>query len=139
MKPWIVIPGVLAIMAFVMYAAVRMDCARIADDYDEQVRLVDAELQRLEVRYLKLLKVSPQAQAELDPSSEYAAARTADERHQAFRRLTEMHPASGGGPSTSDDAAGAFNRWQILDREYQARAEERDAYMHSWRGKIAKQ
>jgi hypothetical protein len=138
LTPWLVLPAAVALMAAVVWQAARPDCARLAAEHDEQLRVIDFELRGLEERYLKMLDLPTGPQAEADPTSTYAAAATPDDRHFAFRRISEATEQSGKlGPGVSDEAAGIVNRWRIIERDYRERADDREEFLDSWRGRIA--
>lgn len=141
LTPWLVIPATLAAMAVLMFAAVRADCLRIAEEHDAEVQVVDEEMRKLEQRWVAVLvdggywKEKPTG---LDQ------AWNADERHERFRRYAEIersYPREGEWRpewnAVSDEARGIVNRWEIMERDYLARTAKRDAFMTTWRGELA--
>lgn len=140
MTPWLVIPAAVAMMAAVLLAAVRADCVRLAEAHDAEVRVVDDELVKLERRWLELALAPYDEVKKKSQRSIYDAASEIDERHAAFRRGLDAPPLPFRNEEpqvNTDELQGIFNRWEIMERDYLKRAAERDAFMNSWRGKIA--
>jgi hypothetical protein len=146
MKKGILLIAVLAMVAF-LFAAVAWDCVRLADDARHRVAMADEEMQKHEQRFVKLLtesaRQSPEVQADL---AAYKAATTPQTRQAAYEKLAtsfRQTMADGVDPTNPldrkfmDDIAGAINRREIAQEQYNTELAAYQSYLNSKRGAIA--
>lgn len=128
--------------------AIAVDCVRLAADAHDRVRLADDELKKHEVRLAKLLASSPQLSPEV--KSALAAHETAVDtpaRRAAYDDLVTSFRTSMSQSLDAtnplmrkfmDDTTGAINRRQLAEKPYEEELAAYDAYLTSWRGRIAR-
>jgi hypothetical protein len=144
----LIVPLALLAMGGVLAAAVAIDCARLAADYQYRVGLADAELRTHEQRLAKLLgdspRVTPEVQAAI-AAHENAADMLA--RHAAYGRLVssfrQTMPADAD-PNNPlerkfmDDVAGAINRRETAEKPYGEEAAAYQSFLHGRLGRVAR-
>jgi hypothetical protein len=142
----LVLPLGLLVMALVLGAAVAIDCMRLASDARHRVQLADDEMKKHETRLVKLVagnsKVSPMVEAEVGA---YEGAGSTDDRHSyydslvaSFRKASPaIDPTNPLERKFMDDIAGAINRREIAEKQYDEEAAVYQNFLQSWRGKLA--
>jgi hypothetical protein len=89
-------------------------------------------------------KLTPEVKAAL---SAHKAATSADERHAAYDQLTKsfQQTMSGAVDPTNpidrkfmDEAAGAINRRQVAEKDYDEEMAAYKSFLQTWRGKLAR-
>jgi hypothetical protein len=147
MKRWIV-PLALLAMGGLLAVAVAVDCVRLAADAQHRVQLADAELAKHETRLVKLLAGSKQLSPEVDAAlAAYRASKSWPARHAAYEQVVacfRQMPSGGVDPTNPldrkfmDDTAGAINRREIAEKPFDEEFAAHQAYLNSWRGRIAR-
>lgn len=143
----LIVPLALLAMGVLLAAAVAIDCVRLAQDAYHRVELADAEMAKNEIRLVKQMEgrpnVAPGVQAAIEKvkSSHDRKERIAayDSVVAAFRNSSsaELDPNNILDRKFTDEAAGAMNRRDVAQKQYDAERASYDAYMSSWRGRIA--
>ena len=143
----LVLPLGLLVMALVLGAAVAFDCMRLASDARHRVQLADDEMKKHETRLVKLVagnsKVSPMVEAEVGA---YEGAGSADDRHSyydslvaSFRKASPaIDPTNPLERKFMDDIAGAINRREIAEKQYDEESTAYQKFLGSWQGKVAR-
>jgi hypothetical protein len=143
----LVLPLGLLVMALVLGAAVAIDCMRLASDARHRVQLADDEMKKHEERLVKLLsgnsKVSPMVEAEVVT---YEHADNRNNRHLYFdevvasvRKATpSIDPTNPLERKFMDDIAGAINRREIAEKQYDEESTAYQKFLGSWQGKMAR-
>ncbi len=144
----LVLPLAALLMAGLLFAAIAWDCVALATDARRRVVLADEELQKQEVRLVKLLGGfpgrSPEVQAAID---EYRMTDGFQARHDAYERLVasfRQSMSAGIDPTNPldrkfmDDVAGAINRREIAERPYNDELAEYQSFLGGVRGGIAR-
>ncbi len=135
-------------MALLLAAAVAWDSLRYVASARERVAMADAEMQKNEERLAKLLagsqQVSPEVKAAL---SEHEAAEGRPARHAAYDKLvasfrqtmqSAVDPTDPLGRRFMDDIAGAINRREVVEKQYDSEwAAYREA-LGEFRGQVAR-
>ena len=135
-------------MALLLMAAVAWDSLRFASAARDRVLLADAEMRKQEERLVKLLSSSEQASPEMKHSiATYEAAGNSQTRHDAFDELvasfrqTMSNAIDATNPLDRrfmDDIAGAINRREVAEKQYDVEwASYREA-LSGVRGRIAR-
>lgn len=144
--------NLLPLMFFAAFAllavAIAVDCVRLASATAERVQLADVELIKHEKRLVSLLDASPHATPEVKSAlADYRAARDVESRHAVYERLatsfqqtmsTTLDATNPLDRKFMDDTAGAINRRQVAEKSFDEELAARQAYLHSWRGTIAR-
>ncbi len=138
----------LATMALLVFAAFAWDSVRHVDKMRRRMETADSDMRTHEQRLIKLLTGTPDVGAKLQPAVEaYEAAGDISTRHDAYDELVARFRQVG--PSEvdatnpldrkfMDDIAGAINRREVSQRQYEI---ELDAYRKSldgFRGRLAR-
>jgi hypothetical protein len=135
--------------AFALLAiAIAVDCVRLASDAQQRVALADNELGKYEGRLATLLAASPQVTPEVQQAiANYRSANSWQTRHALYEfivsafqqtmadKLDATNPLD---RKFMDDAAGAINRRQVAEKPFDEEKDAYQAYLHSWRGTIAR-
>jgi hypothetical protein len=144
----LIVPLALLAMGLLLAAAVAIDCVRLAHDAYYRVELADAEMAKNEIRLVKQMEGRPKTAPEVEAAIEKVKlSRDRAERIAAydsivavFRNSTsaELDPNNILDRKFTDEAAGAMNRRDVAQKLYDAERSAYDAYMNSWRGRIAR-
>jgi len=144
----LIIPLAILAMLVLLAAAAAWDCVRLAGDARYRVTVADDEMQKHEQRLVKTL--AGFATVPLDVKSaiaEYQVANTPDARHQAYDELVTAFQSSMAGEIDStnplsrkfmDDVAGAINRRQIAQKQFDAEFAAYQNFLNSRRGRVAR-
>jgi hypothetical protein len=135
-------------MALLMVAAVAWDSMRLASGGHHRVALADAEMQKQEKRLVKLLSGSKQVSSEVQIAMvEYAMADNMQARHAAYDKLVagfrqtmsgDVDPTNPLDRRFMDDIAGAINRREVAEKQYDVEwAAYREA-LSGFRGRVAR-
>ena len=143
-----VLPLAVLAMAGLLLAAMAWDCVGLAADARRRVALADEEMQKHEVRLVKLLtgypRRSPGVQAAIDA---YLVTDGSQARHDAYERVVASFRQSMSGavdPTNPldrkfmDDVAGAMNRREIAERQYGDEFAAYQAFLGGVRGGMAR-
>ncbi len=138
----------LAAMALLVFAAFTWDSVRRVDQARRRMEMADSDMRTNEQRLIKLLSGTPDVGAKLQSAVEaYEAAGDIPTRHDAYDELVARFRQVG--PSEidatnpldrkfMDDIAGAINRREVSQKEYEI---EHAAYRKSldgFRGSLAR-
>ena len=143
----LIVPLAVVGMLMLLAAAVAWDCVRLAADARYRVSLADQEMQKHERRLVKLLSDSSASSPELQSAvATYQKADDLKTRHEAYERLVasfrkhitdEIDSTNPLDRKFMDDVAGAINRREIAEKQYDAETAACDSYLNSWRGRVA--
>jgi hypothetical protein len=144
----LILPIALLSMALLLGVAVVADCVRLANDGHARVNLADAEVRKHEVRLVNELTSPARPMPELPPAiNAYKQAPTPQLRHQAYDRLIadfratsadKIDPSNPLQRKFMDDVAGAINRREIAEKQFDQEAAAYRAYLASPRGSVAR-
>jgi hypothetical protein len=143
----LVIPIALLAMATLIGAAMAWDCVRLANDARTRVELADQELAKHEQRLVKTLEGVPERSPEVEAAlKDYAAAWDLTPRHEAYDKLvasfqqTMSEQIDATNPlqrKFMDDVAGAINRREIAEKQFDVEWAAYQEFMNTRRGKVA--
>ena len=143
----LIIPIALLAMAALIGAAMAWDCVRLANDARERVELADQELAKHEQRLVKTLSGSAERSPEVDTAlKDYAVAWDLEPRHVAYDKLVasfqqtmseKIDPTNPLQRKFMDDVAGAINRREIAEKQFDVEWTAYQEFMKSRRGKVA--
>jgi hypothetical protein len=142
-----VIPLAIAAMLALLGAAVAWDCVRLAADAAHRVALADHELEKHELRLVKLLSASSKTSSESRAAiAAHGQASDAITRHVAYDELVAIFrktsdaidPTNPLDRKFMDDVAGAINRRQIAEKPYDDEQAAYGEFLSSFRGRIAR-
>ena len=144
----LVLPIAVVVMIGVIGAAFALDCIRLAADARGRVGLADDEMYKHELRLVTVLsgsaRVSPEVQTAI---TKHQQAKSPRARHEAYEQLVArfrqtmseaVDPTNPLDRKFMDDIAGAINRREVAQKQYD---EEFAAYKHyddSLRGAVAR-
>jgi hypothetical protein len=144
----LIVPLALLAMGALLAVAVAIDCVRLARDAYHRVELADAEMAKYEIRLVKQIEGRPKIAQEVQPSIEKVkSSHDRKERIAAYDSVmavfrnsasAELDPNNILDRKFTDEAAGAMNRRDVAQKRYDEELAAYDAYMNSWRGKIAR-
>ncbi len=147
MKKQLIVPIALLAMAAFIGAAMVWDCVRLANNARERVELADQELAKHEQRLVKILSGSAERSPEVEAAlQQYAAAWDLKPRHEAYDKLVASFQQTMAGKVDAtnplerkfmDDVAGAINRCQIAEKQFDEEWAAYQEFMNSRRGKVA--
>lgn len=145
----LVIPGVVVAMLVLLSGAFVLDCLRYAASARQRVTLADEEMRKHEERLVGLLSAgqgtSPELQAALSAYNE--AAGSMRNRHAAYRKLSTLALSSTSGKADPndtlarkrmDDIAGAINRRDVAEKQYEVEAADYKKLLDGFMGSVAK-
>jgi hypothetical protein len=143
----LIVPLALLALGVLLAAAVAIDCVRLAHDAYYRVELADAEMVKNEIRLVKQMEGRPKIASEVQASIEKVkSSRDRKERIAAYDLViaafrnsssAELDPNNILDRKFTDEAAGAMNRRDVAQKQYDAERAAYEAYMNSWRGRIA--
>src|SRR5262245_42410208 len=135
----LIVPLALFGMALLLGAAVTWDCVRLANDARNRVRLADDEMRKHEVKLTKVLAGAPKASPEIEAAiSTYQAAKSTQARHDAYDDLVatfrkaspeSVDPTNPLDRRFMDEVAGAINRREVAEKQFQAEFSEYQSYL----------
>lgn len=145
----LVIPGAVVAMLLLLSGAFALDCLRYAANARQRVALADDEMRKHERRLVGLLSsgqgTTLEVQAALSAYSE--AAGSMQNRHAAYRKLAALALSSTSGTADPndplarkrmDDIAGAINRRDVADKQYEVEATAYQQFLGGFMGSVAK-
>jgi hypothetical protein len=139
----------LAILAMIVLlaSAFAWDSVRMAAEARQRLVLADEELQKHEMRLMKLLADSPKVSAEVNAAmSEHQAAASMHARHDAYNKVVRafrqtmsdaVDPTNPLDRKFMDDIAGAINRRELAEHSYDEEAAGYQSALDGFRGRIA--
>ncbi len=143
----LIIPAALLAMAAFIGAAFVLDCVRLASAAHERVELADHEMAKHEARLVKTLegfnKRTPEVDAALE---EYAETWEIEPRHAAYDKLVASFQKTMAGDIDAtnpinrkfmDDVAGAINRRQVAEKQFDGEWQAWQEFLKSQRGRVA--
>jgi hypothetical protein len=147
MKKNVLVLAVVA-MLLLLLAAVAWDSVRLAADARHRVALADAEMQKHEERLVKLLsgsdKVTPEVQSAI---LAYEAADNMQTRQDAYDKLVasfwhamsnQIDPTNPLARKLMDDIAGAINRRDVAQKQYDVESKAYQETLNGVRGRVAR-
>lgn len=147
MKKSVILLAIVA-MALLLVVAVAWDSLRLASGVRHRVALADAEMQKHEQRLVKLLlgskQVSPEVQAAI---AAHAAANGLQARQDAYDKLVagfrqtmsgEVDPTNPLDRKFMDDIAGAINRREVAQKQYDVEWAAYQEALSGFRGRVAR-
>ena len=144
----LILPLALLAMAALLGAAAAWDCVRLAADARRRVELADQEMQKHELRLIKRVSGPPQLSSEVQTAIEkYQGARDRAARHDAydefvasFRKSStaKIDPTNPLDRKLMDDIAGADNRREIAQKQYDEELAAYRRFLQSARGRVAR-
>jgi hypothetical protein len=144
----IILPLVLLAMAALLGGAVAIDCVRLAKAAQHRVELADAELVKNETRLVKQLDGNTKTTASVHSAIDrWKGSQGREARMSAYDALAASYrnTMSGAIDATNpldrkfiDDAAGAMNRREVAQKQYDEEMTSYQNYLNSWRGSVAK-
>ena len=144
----LIIPLAIVVMLALLGAAVAWDCIRLAADAHHRVLLADGEMIKQEIRLVNLLagsaKTTPEVQSAI---ANLKVIRDRQSRMEAYDLLVASirKTTSGIADPTNpldrkfmDDIAGAINRREMAERQYDDELSAYRDFLRSWRGSVAR-
>jgi hypothetical protein len=135
-------------MIVLLASAVAFDSMRMAAEARRRLELADEELQKHEMRLMKLLADSPKASAEVkDAVGKHQAAASMHARHDAYERVVSafrqtmsdtIDPTNPLDRKYMDDLAGAINRRERAEQSYDQESARYQSSLVGLRGRIAR-
>ena len=143
-----IVPLAIVVMLGLLGAAAAWDCVRLAADGHRRVALADQEMQKHELRLVKLLAGFEQRSPEVQTAiAAYHGADSPMRRHEAYEQLvtsfqksmsSEIDPTNPLDRKFMDDIAGAINRREIAQHPYEDEFDAYQRYLNSLRGGVAR-
>jgi hypothetical protein len=143
-----VVPLAILAMIGLLVGAVALDCVRMAADARGPVTLADQEVQKHELRLVKLLIGSPRLSPEVQSAiTAYQGADGPRERHDAYEQLVTrfrqsmfsvVDPTNPLDRKFMDDIAGAINRREIAQKPYDDELAVYQQFLNCPRGRVAR-
>ena len=143
----LIIPAALLAMAVFIGAAFVFDCVRLASAAHDRVELADHEMAKHEARLVKTLEGFNKRTPEVDEAlQEYAETWEIEPRHAAYDKLVasfqktmagKVDPTNPLERKFMDDVAGAINRRQIAEKQFDVEWAAYEEFLKSRRGKVA--
>jgi uncharacterized protein YPO0396 len=143
----LILPLAMLAMALLLGAAVVIDCVRLAHNAEHRADLADAEMAKNELRLANVIDGSPKATPEVHATiAKLRSAQGRGERIDAYNSLvanlrntisSQIDATNPLDRKFMDEAAGAMNRREVAQKEYDEELVPYGAYMKTWRGKVA--
>jgi Asp-tRNA(Asn)/Glu-tRNA(Gln) amidotransferase A subunit family amidase len=143
-----ILPLVVLVMIAVIAAAFVLDCVRLATDSRHDVALADDEMHKHEDRLVKVLAASPKASPEVKAAiDKFHSADSPRVRHAAYEELVArfrntmtdaIDPTNPLDRKFMDDIAGAINRREVAEKQYDEEFAIYKAFDDSFRGNVAR-
>jgi hypothetical protein len=144
----LILPIALLAMAALLGAAVAIDCVRLAAAARYRVDLADAEMVKPEIRFVNLLsgyaKSTPEIQSAISNLKSIHGRRARMDGYEAlvasFRKTmsAEIDVSNPLDRKFMDDAAGAMNRRDVAQKQYDEEVANYQNFLNSWQGKVAR-
>lgn len=144
----LILPIALLAMAALLSGAVAIDCVRLAKAAQHRVVLADAEMVKNEIRLVKQLEGNAMTTAAVRASiDQLKAIHGREARMTGYDALVASYRNTMPGAIDAtnlldrkfmDDAAGAMNRREVAQKQYEEEQVAYQTYLASWRGKIAR-
>jgi hypothetical protein len=144
----LILPLAIVAMVALLGAAAAWDCVRLAADARYRVSLADQEMEKHELRLVKLLSASSASAPDVQAAvATYRAAENLQTRHEAYEQLvanlrnhrTDEHDATNPlDRKFMDDVAGAINRREIAQQPYEEEFAAYQRFLSSFRGRAAR-
>ncbi len=144
----LIVPLALLVMAVVLGLAIAIDCAHLAADKYSRVLVADGQMVTQEIRLVNVLsnsaKMTPEVQSAI---TTLKAIHSRKERMEAYDALvgsfqkTMADKVDATNPldrKFMDDAAGAINRRNVAQKQYDEEAAEYHRFLSTWRGRAAR-
>jgi hypothetical protein len=144
----LILPFALLAMAALLGAAVAIDCVRLAADGHNRVLLADEQISTQENRLVAVLanssKTTPEVQSAI---STLKSIHGRQSRVQAYDGLVaSFHKTMSGTVDATnpldrkfmDEAAGAINRRDVAQKQYDEESTAYQGLLNSWKGRVAK-
>lgn len=144
----LILPLALLAMAVLLGAAVAIDCVRLAADGHNRVLLADEQISTQENRLVNVLanssKTTPEVQSAI---STLKSIHGRQARVQAYDGLVaSFHKTMSGTVDATnpldrkfmDEAAGAINRRNVAQKQYDEESAAYQSLLNSWKGRVAK-
>jgi hypothetical protein len=144
----LILPLSILAMATLLGGAVALDCVRLAADGHGRVLYADAQMATQEIRLVNVLanssKTTPEVQSAI---SILKSIHGRQARMQAYDALVAsfQKTMSGKVDATNpldrkfmDEAAGAINRREVAQKQYDEESRIYQDFLSSWRGSVAK-
>jgi hypothetical protein len=141
------VPLAMLVMAMLLGAAVAIDCVRLAHDAEHRSELADAEMAKNELRLANVIDGSPKATPEVHATiAKLRSAQGRGERIDAYNSLvaslrntmsSQIDATNPLDRKFMDEAAGAINRREVAQKQYEEERAPYEAYMKTWRGRVA--
>jgi hypothetical protein len=143
----LIIPAALLAMAVFVGAAFVLDCVRLASASHARVELADHEMAKHEARLVKTLEGFNERTPEVDLAlEEYAETWEIEPRHAAYDKLVASFQKTMAGDLDAtnpinrkfmDDVAGAINRRQVAEKQFDEEWQAYQEFLKSRRGRVA--
>ncbi len=144
----LIVPIALLLMGILLGTAVVRDCVRLAADRNNRVSVADGQMMTQEFRLVTMLENSPKTTPEVYAAiSTLKSTKSRQARIQAFDALVasyrktmpgKLDPTNPLDRKLMDEADGAINRRDVVQKQYDEEASEYLDFLNSWRGGIAK-
>jgi hypothetical protein len=144
----VVLPAALLAMAALLGGAVALDCVRLAADARHRVEYADGQMAVQEIRLVNALKNSAKSTPEVESAvTDLKSIRKRRDRMLAYDSLVasfrntlsgKIDPTNPLDRKFMDDAAGAINRREIAEKQYDDEAAAYQRFLTSWRGSVAR-
>ena len=144
----LILPLAIVAMVALLGAAAAWDCVRLAADAQYRVSLADQEMEKHELRLVKLLSASSASSPEVQAAvATYRSADNLHSRHKAYEQLVSNlrnHPSDERDAANPldrkfmDDVAGAINRREIAQQPYEEEFAAYQRFLSSFRGRAAR-
>src|SRR5215210_7871111 len=143
----LVLPLAILAMAGLLGAAVVIDCVRLARSAQHRVELADAEMAKNEIRLVKQLEGNAKTTTAVSAAIEHLKSIHGREARMAgYDSLVASYRNTMSGTIDADnlldrkymdDAAGAMNRRDVAQKQYEEELGAYQVLLSSWRGRIA--
>jgi hypothetical protein len=144
----LILPMALLAMAALLGAAVAIDCVRLAADGHSRVLVADGQMATQETRLVNVLANSPKTTPEVQSAiSILKSIHGRQARMQAYDGLVaSFHKTMSGTVDATnpldrkfmDEAAGAINRRDVAQKQYDEESAAYQGLLNSWKGRVAK-
>jgi hypothetical protein len=140
------------LMGLLLAGAVWLDCNRIGSDYLRRVNLASEEMKKQEERLMSVLRSEPKASPEVRAAIEHYSSVAnspidTKARFEAYDAVIESYrktmsasvdPTNPLDRKFMDNVAGAINRREVTEKQYDAEVAAYEQFANTWQGKIAR-
>ena len=143
----LIIPIALLMMAAMLASAVAVDCVRLAADGHERTEMATDQMAKQEQRLVGVLENSPKKTPEVEAAiATWKSVKGRLSREHAYESLVAAFQRTMSPQLVAtdpidrkfmDEAAGAINRREVAHKTYAEESGWYDAYLKSWRGRVA--